>query len=142
MKNINSLLAKDAMIRTLKTASPKKTMSYINELLLDFNIHHIPVVSEEGKLLGMISKHDLDILKLNAGKFGQESLFAKQKRILDTQLARDVMTKKLVTVGPDDPIKNVVDIFYGNRVHAVPVVQNEILVGIITPYDLIRLAYD
>ena len=142
MKNVKNLLAKDAMITTLKTVTENNTMSHINELFLDFNIHHVPVVSDEGKLVGIISARDLDILKLNAGKFGQESLFAKQQRILDTQLAKDVMTTKLITVNPNDPIKKVVDIFHGNRIHALPVVENEYLMGLITPYDLIRLAYD
>lgn len=142
MTNLKDLLAKDAMITTLKTVSETTTMSAVNGLFMDYNIHHVPVVDENGKLLGIISGHDLDILKLNAGKFGQESLFAKQKRILDTQLARDVMSRKLTTVGPEDPIQKVVDVFHSNRVHALPVIENEYLVGIITPYDLIRLAYD
>lgn len=142
MENVKDLKAKDAMITTLKTASANTTMSAINETLLDFNIHHVPVVNDEGNLLGIISKHDLDILKLNAGKFGQESLFVKQKRILDTLLAKEVMSTKLVTVAPEDPLLDVVNIFNKNRIHAVPVVDNNKLVGIITPYDLIRLAYN
>ena len=142
MVNLKELIAKDVMITSIKSARLNTTMSVINELLIDFNIHHIPIVDDEGKLKGIVSKHDLDLLKINTGKYGQESLFVKQKRILDTQLAKDVMTTKLVTVTPEDSIKTVVDIFYGNRIHALPVVENEFLVGIITPYDLIRLAYD
>lgn len=141
MENLKAMLAKDAMVSTLKTANERSTMSDINDILLDYNIHHVPVVGESGELKGMISKHDIDLLKLNTGKFGQESLYAKQKRILDTQLARDVMTTKMVTVSPDSPIMDVVEIFQKNRVHALPVIDNGNLVGIITPYDLIRIAY-
>ena len=142
MINLKELQAKDVMIKSIKSARLNDNMTKINDLLLDFNIHHIPIVDDEGRLKGIVSKHDLDLLKLSTGKYGQESLFVKQKRILDSQLAKDVMTSKLITVTPEDTIKTVVDIFYGNKIHALPVLENEFLVGIITPYDLIRLAYD
>jgi len=142
MENLKELKAKDVMISTIKTVTPKTSMSSINELFIDHNIHHVPIVDTEGRLQGIISKHDLDMLKIATGKYGQESLFAKEKRLLDSQLARDVMTTKIVTVTREDEIKKIVDIFHGNRIHALPVVDGDILVGIITPYDLIRLAYD
>lgn len=142
MKNIKELHIKDVMIKSIKTAEVNDTISMVNELLLDYNIHHIPIVDKDGKLKGIISKNDVERLKLNAGQYGQESLYAKEKRILDTQLAKDLMSTKLVTVTPEDSILSAVEVFRGNRVHALPVTENEILVGIVTPYDLIRLAFD
>ena len=142
MKNLKELLAKEVMVSTIKTAGLNTTMSVINALFLDYNIHHVPVVDSEGKIKGIISRHDMDLLKIVSNKYGQESLYAKQKRLLDSQLAKEVMSTNLVTVTPEDPIKVIVDIFHGNRIHAVPVVENEFLVGIITPYDLIKIAFD
>ena len=142
MNNLKDLIAKDVMISNIKTADLNTTLSVINELFMDYNIHHVPVVGPEGRIKGIISRHDLDLLKIGSDKYGQESLYAKQKRILDSQLAKEVMSKKLITVAAEDPIQAVVDIFHGNRIHAVPVVENEFLVGIITPYDLIKIAFD
>jgi len=57
-------------------------------------------------------------------------------------LAEDIMTSVVETVEPTDKLEKVVAIFRKNKFHAVPVVQNDIVVGIITSYDLIVQAYE
>ena len=49
---------------------------------------------------------------------------------------RRIMTKNPVTVHPDQSISEVSNILKGNRTHHVPVVNDGILVGMVTTYDL------
>lgn len=138
---LTTLTVNEVMTSSLKVISPRDSMSHVNELLITHNIHHLPVVNDLGKLIGIVSRHDLDMLKVSSSKFGQESLFVKEKRILDTMLVEDIMSVKLTTLNANDSILKAVKIFNKNRLHAIPVLDDEILVGIITPYDLIKVAY-
>ena len=52
---------------------------------------------------------------------------------------RDVMSSPVVTVPPDMRLKEVADLLVGHRINAVPVVDDEALVGIVTEADLISL---
>ena len=49
-----------------------------------------------------------------------------------------VMTRNLVTISPDSSIKEVAEILAVKEFHALPVVQDELLVGIVTTTDLIK----
>jgi acetoin utilization protein AcuB len=48
------------------------------------------------------------------------------------------MTKGLAKLDPEDRINVALEIFLVNRFHAIPVVKNEELVGIVTTYDIIK----
>ena len=54
--------------------------------------------------------------------------------------ASDIMTLRVITVGPDTPITELVSLMLSNRISAVPVVQDGRLVGIVSEGDLIRRA--
>jgi CBS domain-containing protein len=57
-------------------------------------------------------------------------------------LVREIMTPDAITVSPDDSILNVSEIIFKNRFHAVPVMKNNKLVGIITEDDFFLKNYD
>jgi acetoin utilization protein AcuB len=48
------------------------------------------------------------------------------------------MTKRLGKVAPDDRVNVALEVFMVNRFHALPVVENGELVGIITPFDIMK----
>lgn len=50
-----------------------------------------------------------------------------------------IMTKKVVTVAPDDSLATVKEILFNRGFHHIPVTKNGKLCGIITSYDLMRL---
>lgn len=63
---------------------------------------------------------------------------AQKKMLTDTQISH-FMTKELVTVHPDDTMDMVRDIFETNNFHHVPVVRDEVLVGIISTREVLQL---
>jgi len=53
--------------------------------------------------------------------------------------ARDVMSRSVVSVGPDTPLIDVYRLFVAEQIHGAPVVDDEeLLVGVISSSDLLR----
>ena len=129
------------MTTRLVTLGPNDTMNKTQEIFRKNNIHHIPIVQDK-KVVGIISK--TDYLKILHGF----TLFKTQKSelynsaILRSLLTSEVMTKQVATLHPNDTIEVAAGFFKENLFHALPIVDdNSNLVGIITTYDLINLAF-
>jgi CBS domain-containing membrane protein len=113
------------------------------KVIFDTNsIHHLPVVDEDFRLEGIISKTDLLLLMDWGTKYDLTSSKRKNAFLLKSNLAIDLMEENVVTVNPDDSIEKCYDIFKENYFHAIPVVDAaHKLVGLITTYDLLIAAY-
>jgi CBS domain-containing protein len=129
----------DIMTRRIITASPDDRVIKVKNLFEENNIHHIPVVNEIDQLLGIISKEDF--LKLSyhisldtGGKSFSEKWY-------DNTKASEIMTKYPVSLDTEDTVGLAADIFMANKFHALPVVENEQLVGIITTHDILLFAF-
>ncbi len=117
------LTAERVMIRRPITASPEESVA---RAMLTMTVHGIggmPVVSDKGELLGMITHRDLIL----AGKE------AESLRV------RDIMTTRLVTVAPGTPVKEVAEIMCTTGLQRLPVVRDKKLLGLVTQSCLIRV---
>ncbi|MFZ1751688.1 MAG: CBS domain-containing protein [Saprospiraceae bacterium] len=117
-----------------------ETLAVANKIFKGHKIHHIPVI-EDGKLVGMLSKSDFLFFRRGFSDEEVEKL-ADEVR-LNNFLAKDIMTKKLAKLNPGDRINVALEVFKENLFHAIPIVENEKIVGILTTFDIInRLAID
>ncbi len=123
------------MSSQLITVSPDTPLLEVQTLLKENNIRHLPVV-EFRKIVGMISQSDF-LYFLRGFSNNSYDSFVEETR-LKRWTARDIMTKKMGKVSSDDTVRTAVDIFEKNRFHALPVVDNDELVGIITTHDIIK----
>lgn len=106
------------------------------------SIHHLPVVDDENRLEGIISKTDLLLLMDWGTKYDLTSSKRKNAFLLKSNLAIDLMEENVVSVSPDDTVEKCYDIFKENYFHAIPVVDDDHkLIGLITTYDLLIAAY-
>ncbi len=86
--------------------------------------HHIPVISRQGKLVGILSERTI---------FHELYLFGGDKKIVDV-MKKDVFTSKSNT-----PIKKIAQLFVIERIGSMPIVDNAgNLIGIITRSDILR----
>lgn len=124
---------KKVMTTKLITVSEEDTLETITNIFEMHAIHHIPVVRFK-EIVGMITKTDyLSYLK------GVQLLDDVSYREIK---AHEVMTTKLAKIEPLDRIQLAIELFTLNRFHALPVVEKDELVGIITPHDiLVQLAH-
>ena len=130
------------MTRDLITVSPITLLGKVHEIFETHNIHHIPVIDNEKHVKGIISKIDyaksLDCFTV----FGTKYSIEHNEKNFKSLMAKDIMTKQVVTLSPDDKIGTAVGIFRENILRSILVVDNdEELVGILTPFDLFIHAY-
>lgn len=136
-----SIPVSEIMSTELITVKPKEPMTVVDKIFKQHEIHHIPVVNEEKTLVGIISKedylrtlHGLTLFKVSRAETYNEAM-------LRSLLAEEVMTKKIAHIHPDKPISLAADILMENLFHALPVIDNGQLLGLITSYDLLKYAY-
>lgn len=106
------------------------------EMLFKRNkIRHIPVVSEE-VIIGMLSYTDL--LRISFADAVYETEEEVDTLVYNMFTIDQVMAKNVVTVSSTATIKEVAKILAENEFHALPVVDDGRLVGIVTTTDLIN----
>ena len=102
-------------------------------LFKKYHIRHIPVISGTA-IIGMLSKTDLLRIGLLDGEDHDDI-----NTLVRTNVAIErVMTKELITVSSSTPVRLVAEILAKEEFHALPVVDNNRLVGIVTTTDLIN----
>jgi CBS domain-containing membrane protein len=141
-KNLLGLTVREVMSTDLIIVYPDTLLKDVNNIFERENIHHVPVVSSDQRFLGIISKSDM-LLMLDWGtKLKLPTSLRKNNFLLTSNLAKDMMETNVIRVAPDDTLKRCVQIFRENYFRALPVVdEKEQLVGLITTYDLMILAY-
>lgn len=120
----------------LVTVSPETPVAEAREILDAKRIWHLLVVDKKGELAGLLS--DRDVKKFWASP--ATTLSKNELSYLLSRLTVDaVMTRKPDTVTPDTTIERAALIMQQNRIGALPVVEGDKLVGIITRSDVLRV---
>lgn len=136
------LEVKDLMTSRVVTVHPSDKMERVAEIFENKNFHHLPVVDDDRKIVGMISRHDYYKVLNTFTIFQTANSRTANETTLKALLTREVMTKQLATIRVDDPIEKAVGMFQENMFHALPVVnEHKELVGILTTYDLLNYAF-
>ena len=97
-------------------------------------IRHIPVVSGSS-IVGMLSYTDLLRISFADSVSDQGEV---ESVVYDMFTIEQVMAKNLISVNSTNTIKEVAEILSKQEFHALPVVDGEVLVGIVTTTDLIN----
>jgi len=105
------------------------------QLMREEKVRRFPVLDKHGKLVGIVSEKDL----LYASPSPATSLSIYEiPYLLSKVKMRDVMTKKVITVGADTPLEEAARIMADNKIGGLPVMRDDKLVGIITETDLFK----
>jgi len=123
------------MTSKLMTVSPDDSLMEVKEIFDHHKIHHIPVVRFK-RIEGIVSKTDF-LHFLHGFKSNDMDKFIDETRLRSWR-AEEIMTKGLAKVESTDPIRTALEVFLVNRFHAIPVVDNDELVGIVTTFDIIK----
>lgn len=126
---------KTIMSKDLITITPKDKLTKVKAIFDEHAIHHIPVVRYT-EIVGIVSHTDFKHF-LRGFTHNHEDRFINEAR-LRAYAVEDIMTKGLAKIGPEDRINVALEIFKENLFHALPVVEEGQLVGIITTFDIIK----
>lgn len=122
-----------------KVVAVKQEMSLLEakELMHEKGIRHLPVVSEDNRLVGIITDRDLrSALPLHLFKAGGDP---KQVKAFEHLKVADIMTADPMTIQPTHTIQDALLLIQEKKVGAFPVVdENGKLTGILSTRDLLR----
>ncbi len=120
------------MKRDLVTVPRGATLEEAARLLKAHRIHHLPVVEEGDRLVGIISDTDLRNATLD-GMFGGADRGDSGRPVT----AGEIMTRDVRTLSPGDTLDDAMLVLSRERIGALPVVEGERLVGIVTKADIL-----
>lgn len=123
------------MTKNIITLNSVDKLVTAERLFKENKIRHIPVVEGE-KIVGMLSLTDLLRISFADGAYDDES--DVETTVYNMFTISQVMAKNLKSVSGHTTIKEVAEILAENEFHALPVVENDNLVGIVTTTDLIK----
>ena len=124
------MLIEEIMQRDVISLSPDHTVNDALLLMQEKKIRHLPIITENKELVGVITDRDLkDVVP---------SLYSDLYDVtVYNTLLSDIMTKNPISGHPMDFVEEAAVIFYDNRIGCLPIVSNGKLVGIITETDLL-----
>ena len=128
-----SLKVRDVMTPNPVTLSPEESLMEALQMMRLKKIRRIPVVSAAGKLVGLLTEGDLKRAEPSTLSDTQEQFMAVME---GTQVNR-IMIQNLVTAAPDTPLIDAARTLFKSKYGALPVLDGEKLVGILTDNDLI-----
>ena len=126
------------MSKNLHTLNLTNSLEEAEKAFKKHHVRHLPVVSGS-ELIGMLSLTDLARISF-VDSFGD---YNEGESEVDTAVysmlsIEQVMAKKVETVDAESTIRDVAEILSKREYHALPVVEEGKLVGIVTTTDLIR----
>ena len=122
------------MTKNVVTISSTDTLWDVEQVFRINHLRHAPIY-DNGEVVGMISLVDL---RKNF-PLEEEVILAKDNADLT---AASIMARNPVTLQSDQTVKEAALLFSENEFHAIPVLEGEDLVGIISTTDIIRFLID
>jgi len=123
------------MTKEVITLNSKDTLETAERLFKNKKIRHIPVVNGDA-IIGMLSYTDLLRISFADAVFEEED--EVDTVVYNMFTIEQVMAKNLISVNSTITIKEVAELLSKKEFHAIPVVDNNKLVGIVTTTDLIN----
>ena len=129
---------KKIMTSQVVSISENTSLQQIGELFKAHDFHHLPVVSSDKEVLGIISREDFSKVAYQIMTKAGET---QRKDALNIQ-AGDIMTKKPVSMSMYDELGKAIEVFLQNKIRAI-IIQDEArtLKGILSAYDALSFLY-
>ena len=150
------LTARDIMTKKVITVSKDATIGELSRLLLKNKISGVPVVDNEGRLLGMATDADI-ITEESASNFpyyfdplvigyGFIENIEKYQRDMKEYLnikVEEIMTRRIKFIKKDSSVSEIARLMVRNKINRIPVVdENNKLIGIVTRADILKSMVD
>lgn len=114
---------KDIMTKNVACVNPESKVVEAAQLMQKHNVGSIPVVDRSG-IVGIVTDRDIIVRNIAHGKNPS-----------DTPV-RDVMTGQVITATPDMEVDEITKLMSEKQIRRVPVVENNMVVGMLSLGDL------
>lgn len=119
----------------LVTAPPETPILDARRRMLERRIRHLLVTDPDGMLVGIVTDRDI---RLNLPSQATSLSIWEINHLLTKLTVGEVMTRSLITVGPERAAHEAAQLMLDHSIGALPVTQGGRLVGILTETDVMR----
>jgi CBS-domain-containing membrane protein len=134
---------RDIMKPHVVTVVPQMTVRELVQTFVDEHVRGAPVVGPSGKVVGMVSEADVLRQMLPArgesnGRTAAAHVPSAAEWNPDRVHVREIMGPVGRAFGPGDEVGSLLRFFASDGVQRAVVIENDILLGIVTPADIVR----
>ncbi|MFC1758792.1 CBS domain-containing protein [Planctomycetota bacterium] len=148
------LTVREIMQTDVQTISPRKSLATLQKALIDADVSGLPVV-DSGQLVGIASRSDI------VQRLQSERVLAMRKIGLPPEIhltsedasdlgdvigeslekirVEQIMKRDIVSIPPESPIQLAAELLTKNRIHRLPIVENDRLIGLVSSHDIVGL---
>jgi len=144
------LTAGDIMTKEIHTVHQDTEITALAKKFVEYNVNAMPVVDDSGALVGMVTQTDLveqdkplhipTVISLFDWVIYLESpkKFTEEVRKVTARRVGEICGRDVVTCVPDDLVSTIASLMVDNKVHLVPVMSDNRMVGVVSRLDIIR----
>ena len=134
---------KDVMTTHVVAVRLKATYKDMASRLREFRVSAFPVLDDDNRVIGVVSEADLltkEALEYSTPGLAGGILHSRERAKAAAITAADLMTRPVVTIGPDEPVSHAARLMYSRKVKRLPVVDGRgQLVGIVSRADVLSV---
>ena len=137
-KRITALPLSKIMQKDVVTVSSEDTLDKVASIFKYGKFHHLPVININFDLIGIISTTDFDKFSWGKSFFNNDRKAEINEMLYKTNRTVDIMTPHVYTLRQDQSVAEAIQSFQKFKFRAIPIVEGEKVVGIITPMDILN----
>ena len=128
------MIVKDYMTKHPVMIEPTGSIVEAQGIMAETRVRHLPVVEEGKRLVGLITQETLRVPPTRLTSLNVWEI----TRFLSDLTVKDVMVKRkdVITIGPDATIEEAARVMVENKIGCLPVLEEDIVIGIITDTDM------
>lgn len=140
-------VASDVMSKDVITVTPHMSVSEVARIILDRKVTSLPVVEDDGRLVGIVSEGDLVrcskskrdahrswwLTLMTGSNTGQVDVLNQGNRRVG-----DIMSKDVLLASENESLSQLIALLSRRRIKRLPIVKNGKLVGIVSRVDVLR----
>jgi CBS domain-containing membrane protein len=137
--NARTFQVRDGMTHDVVTLERNQKLFAADDLMRLGRIRHLPVVDEDGALVGIVTQRDLFYSGLvKALGYGSHAVTS----VLELLAIKEVMKTEVVTTTPDTPLADAARVMLAQKIGCLVVLESGKIVGILTESDFVKLYID
>ena len=126
---------REVMTGGLTTVHRETSVQEARDLMARKRIRHLPVTGPGRGLVGIVTDRDI---RLSLPSPATSLSMGEINHLLAKLTVGAVMTRSVITIGPDRPVREAAQLILEHRIGALPVVDDGHLIGILTETDIVR----
>ncbi|MDX9851837.1 MAG: CBS domain-containing protein [Anaerolineaceae bacterium] len=130
------MLVRDCMTHHPVMIEPNMLLRDARQVMVENEIGHLPVVDTGKKLEGLVTRSHFS---MSLDQLDSLDMWEISSKIIDLKV-KNVMIKKrqVITITPDNTVEQAARLLVQHDISCLPVIENEMVVGMITTIDLLR----